>query len=193
MIRDQETMTALLDTVRRFVRDTSGNVTLETAIWIPLMLLVLGATFSFHEAFRQKSLNTKAAFTISDALSRETEPVDDEYLDGMLSLLEYLTTSSGPYSLRVTMVRYDADNGYLVDWSEGRGAMGSMDQATLSSLAEKLPTLLDNEAIIVVETETDYTPTFEVEALQPQKFYNFVFTRPRFAPKLVWQETSPAV
>ena len=85
-------LNAIHTRLRRFVRDTAGNMTLETVIWMPLMILVLGATFSFYEAFRQKSLNTKAAFTIADALSRETDPVDDQYLDGMLELLEFLTT-----------------------------------------------------------------------------------------------------
>ncbi|MBS0125312.1 TadE/TadG family type IV pilus assembly protein [Thetidibacter halocola] len=178
--------------LRRFRRDQSGNVTIETVIWVPLLILILGATFSFYEAFRQKSLNTKAAFTISDALSRETDPIDDEYLDGMLSLLEFLTDSSGPYSMRVTMVRFSDDDGYLIDWTQARGGFDTLDDATLASMEENLPKLLNNESVIVVETQTEYTPTFEVESLQPQNFYNFVFTRPRFAPKLVWKESTPA-
>ena len=186
-------MTKLSNRIRHFLRDQSGNVTIETMIWIPLMVLVLGATFSFHEAFRQKSLNTKAAFTISDALSRETDPIDDEYLDGMLALLEYLTTSSGPYSVRVSMVRFTDSDGYVIDWTESRGALGPLDIIHLSAMTDRLPNLLNNESIIVVETQTEYTPTFEVEALQPQNFYNFVFTRPRFAPKLVWQDAEPTV
>jgi len=178
--------------LRAFAEDTRGNITIETLIWMPLILVVLGATFSFHEAFRQKSLNTKAAFTISDALSRETEPINDAYMDGMLNLLEYLTSSSGPYSIRVTMVRYDVDNGHQIEWSQTRGAFTKMDVITMGALSTELPTMLDNETLIIVETQTDFTPAIEIEALQPQQFYNFVFSRPRFAPRLVWDDGTTA-
>jgi hypothetical protein len=54
-------------------------------------------------------------------------------------------------------------------------------------MADKLPTLLDNERVIVVETQTDYDTPFPInEFVTDDLFYNFVFTRPRFAPQLVW-------
>jgi Flp pilus assembly protein TadG len=94
--------------LRRFAGDTQGNIALETLIWMPFILFLLVATFSLHDAFRYKSMNVKAAYTISDALSRETDPIDSAYLDGMVELLDFLTRPGGASSLRVTLVRYDA-------------------------------------------------------------------------------------
>lgn len=176
--------------LRAFARSEEGSMSIEAIIWIPLILIVLAATFSFHDVFRYKSLNIKAAYTISDALSRETDPIDDAYLDGMVDLLEYLTRSAGPYSLRVTLVNYDGSEGgagYVAEWSQVRGDFIPMTTATLSTLADKLPNLLHNERVILVETQTDYQPPFEIPGLnEVGLFYNFGFTRPRFAPKIVW-------
>ena len=180
--------------LRRFFRDELGNASIEAVIFIPLMLTVLTATFTFHDAFRQKSLNTKAAFTISDALSRETDPIDDAYVDGMVDLLEYLTRSSGPYSLRVTLVRYDANlSKYEALWSQVRGSFEAIDAQAANDWATKLPTLLHNERVIVVETRTDYQLPIPVPGLDTSDmFYNFVFTRPRFAPQLIWENGAGA-
>lgn len=180
--------------LKAFARDTEGNMSLEAVIWLPLILTVLVATFSYHDAFRYKSLNTKAAFTISDALSRETAPIDDQYVDGMVDLLEYLTRSEGPYSLRITLVRYDADAGaYEAVWSQTRGDFAAVESAAADDWSAKLPTMLDNERVIVVETKTDYATPLPMPGLDTSNmFYNFVFTRPRFAPQIVWEDGAGA-
>lgn len=179
--------TTLFRRLRGFARDEKGMISIEFVIWMPLILVVMASTFTLFEAFRQKSLNVKAAYTISDAISRETDPIDPAYLDGMLSVLRYLTDSDGSYGMRVTLVRYDAaDDAYEVAWSQTRGNFAVMDGETLAGFRDKLPALLHNERVIVVETETAHTPVFNIPALQPQSFYNFVFTRPRFAPQVVW-------
>lgn len=178
----------LKNRLKAFAADEQGNVAIETVLFLPLMLTVLAATFSFHDAFRYKSLNVKAAYTISDAISRETDPIDNAYLDGMVELLEYLTRSEGPYSLRVTLVRYNKKkNKYVSEWSKTRGDFNRLKTWQLRSMEERLPTLLHNERVIVVETATDYVPPFEVPGLNEESlFYNYGFTRPRFAPKIVW-------
>ncbi|WP_375260003.1 TadE/TadG family type IV pilus assembly protein [Citreimonas sp.] len=178
---------ALIRRLRAFGRDERGVISIEFVIWMPLILAVMASTFTLFEAFRQKSLNIKAAYTISDAISRETDPIDAAYLDGMLSVLRFLADSDGSYGLRVTLVRYDANSDtHEVGWSQARGEFVTMDDDMLAGLRDRLPALLHNERVIVVETETEHTPVFEIPALQPQSFYNFVFTRPRFAPQIVW-------
>lgn len=173
-----------------FSRDDRGSVAIEAVIWLPLILGVLAATFSLFDAFRYKSLNVKAAYTISDAISRETDPIDNLYLDGMLDLLQYLTRSEGAYSLRLTLVRYHETNGYISEWSKTRGNFDSMGDRDLANIADQLPNMLHNERVIVVETETEYAPPFSVPGLNEARlFYNFGFTRPRFAPKITWRDT----
>jgi len=176
--------------LRAFWNDTRGNIGVETIIWVPLTLTVLASTFSLHDAFRYKSLNTKAAYTISDAISRETDPINNDYLDGMVEVLEYLTRSEGPYSLRVTLVRYNANkNKYVREWSKTRGAFTALRTRDLAQMTEQLPTMLHNERVIVVETETEYVPPLSVPGLNEEGlFYTYGFTRPRFAPKIVWSD-----
>lgn len=185
MIRDM-----IFRRLRRFARDDDGNIALEALIWLPFILFVLAATFSLHDAFRYKSLNVKAAYTISDAISRETDPIDNAYLDGMVELLDFLTRPGGYSSLRVTLVRYnDTDGIYETEWSKTRGNAEALHTSDLEQMRDQLPTMLHNERVIVVETETFYDPPFAIPGLtQDGLFYNYGFTRPRFAPKVVWSD-----
>jgi hypothetical protein len=195
----------LLSRLRRFAGDTQGNVTIETVIWVPLLLSILAAVFTLHDVYRQQALNTKAAYTISDALSRETDPIDGAYIDGMVDLLAFLTRSSSEYSLRVTLVRFDnpptanADGSYTyppqssgtyeVDWSEARGEFTALTDTDLVGMSASLPNMLHNERVIFVETRADYTAPFNILGLNDSDlFYTYGFTRPRFAPKIVWAE-----
>ena len=173
-----------------FARNSEGNMSLEALIFVPFLLVLLTATYSFFDAFRFKSLNTKAAYTISDALSRQTDAVTPEFLDGMVETLKFLTRSENLYSLRVTTVQYDADdNAHIIKWSEGRGKFDGMGSEELHTLVSQLPAMLDNETIIVVETHTTYaTPFVTPGFLSDELFYNFTVARPRFAPQLIWAD-----
>jgi hypothetical protein len=180
--------------LKSFVRDTQGNMTLEVVIFVPFLLTVLASTFSLYDAFRFKSLNTKAAFTIADALSRETNAITPAYLDGMEATLNFLTQSENAYSLRVSTVQYDADSqSFDIKWSQGRGKFSTLQSGELAQMATNLPKLLDNEMIIVVETHTTYQTPFQIDAIVTDElFYNFTFTRPRFAPQLIWADAASA-
>lgn len=181
---------ALRTKLRRFARDTSGQASIELAIFTPLLLSLLAAGYVYFDAYRQKAVNINAAYTISDALSRETDEINPDYMDGLHEMLEFLTHSNDQVGLRVTMVRWNANKDkYRVDWSETRGPLYPLKNRDLNnSLSEQLPTLLHNERVIVVETSTTYEPIFTVPGLDETELYNFAFTRPRFAPQLVWAD-----
>lgn len=180
----------ILTHLRRFAGDTRGNIALESLIWLPFILGLLAATFALHDAFRYKAMNVKAAYTISDAISRETDPIDASYLDGMVELLDFLVRPGGGSSLRVTLVRYNGTtSAYETEWSKTRGSLGALQSAQLAEMHAQLPSMLHNERVIVVETETYYTPPFAIPGLTGEGlFYNYGFTRPRFAPKIVWSD-----
>lgn len=177
-----------------FASNTEGNITLEAVIFVPFLLTLLTATFSYFDAFRFKTLNTKAAYTVSDALSRQTDAVTAEFLDGMVETMKFLTRSENQYSLRVTTVQFDADeNKHLIKWSEGRGKFIGMGESELTTLVNQLPKMLDNETVIVVETHTSYAPPFVTRGfVTDDLFYNFTVARPRFAPQLIWADTLDA-
>ncbi|MGY3437418.1 MULTISPECIES: TadE/TadG family type IV pilus assembly protein [unclassified Marinovum] len=174
--------------LRQFARDTRGNASIEIAIFAPLLMFLLAASYVYYDAYRQKAINTNAAYTISDAFSRQTDAIDDVYMTGMHDLLEFLTHADTETGLRVTVVRWDATDGqYHPDWSESRGPLYPLTERDLNTaLVDNLPTLLNNERVIVVETSSIYEPPYNIPGIASQELYNFAFTRPRFAPKLVW-------
>ena len=173
-----------------FARDTKGTVTVEAVIMLPLLLWAYCALFTFFDAYRQTSMNHKAAFTISDMLSRETSPVTNAYLDSVHSMLGFLTHSAHVRKMRVTVVRYDEDTDeHYVEWSETRGAVAALDDTTVGGWEAKLPVMVDEERLVLVETWTDYSAPFNV-GLDGQTINTFVFTRPRFAPQLLFDASA---
>ncbi len=173
--------------LKRFLSNEDGSVSIEAAIMTPLMMALLAVTFVYNDAFRKKSLNTNAAFTISDAISRETDALDDAYLDGMHTLFDFLTHSADRSGVRFSLVTWDDElNDYRVDWTKARGKFPELDDQSMNLLRNRLPTLLHNERVIVVETRSVLQPILPKLGLDNQVLYNLAFSRPRFAPQVVW-------
>jgi Flp pilus assembly protein TadG len=172
---------------RQFRDEIGGNVTMEAMLALPILFWAYMAMFVFFDAYRAKNTNIKAAYTISDLLSRETVPLDQTYLDGLDDMFAYLTTAKTRGWLRITVIGYnDKTGGYTLDWSRATGkenpvyTVGDLDQ-----LAKKLPLISAGETLIVVETFARYTPSFSV-GLVTLSLDNFVVTTPRFAPTLLF-------
>lgn len=186
-------LTGLLQTsparlLRRFRRETKGSVSVEFVIYLPLMLGMFAAIYTFFDAFRRDSVNLKAAYTISDLISRETAAINDDYLDSMYEMTKLLIRQDSQLGLRVSVIRWDEDdNAYYVDWSEVRGTSDiTWTDGTINTVATKLPTMPDQERVILVETFNEMEPAFEV-GLPTLELDNFVFTRPRFAPLVAFE------
>ncbi len=78
--------------VRQFlVDDDAGSVSVETVIIMPILLWVYVATFVIFDGFRTHNQNVKAAYTIGDMLSRETNAIDNAYLEGLSDVFDFLT------------------------------------------------------------------------------------------------------
>lgn len=90
---------------------------------------MFGAAWVYFDVFRQQAVNQKANYAIGDMISRETEELDDDYIDSAFKLFGLLTKNNvnadqltGFYSadLRISVVSYDADDeSYSVEWSAG--------------------------------------------------------------------------
>jgi hypothetical protein len=174
---------ALRHRLKSFRRGSEGSVSVEFALYAPLLLGTFAAFYTFFDAFRQESMNLKAAYTVSDLISRETTALNNDYIDSMYEMTKLLIRSDSDMSLRVSVVRWDdGDQKYYVDWSAVRG--GAMDQwtdATIANVKDDLPNMPDQERVILVETRNQMIPAFRV-GLPDLDINNFVFTRPRFAP-----------
>lgn len=170
-----------------FMKDGAGSVAVEAVLILPFLLWAFLATFVYFDAFRQSSINLRAAYTIGDMLSRETAAVDSSYVTSLQSLFSFLSKGDSDPAVRVSVAMWDAeDNAYKLDWSAARGGRPSLTEESVNAMRDRLPNLPDNERVIVVETWSTYKPLFNV-GLKQDELYNMVFTSPRFAPQLVWE------
>lgn len=177
----------LRQTLADFRSEERGSIAVEAVIILPMLFWTYLALFSTFHAYRTYAVNQKAAYTIGDMISRETNPLDTTYLDGTRELLMYLTNGApGDTAVRVTIVRYDADTDtYLRDWSQAKGYATAATSEEVADWHDRLPVLPDNERIIVVETYLQYDPPFDT-GLAQREVRNFVFTKPRYAPQVLW-------
>ncbi len=174
----------------RFARDTRGSVTVEFAVMMPLLVWGFMALFVYFDGYRESTINLKAAYTISDIISRETNAIDDDYIDSMQSLFDFLTRSKSESALRVTILSWnETDARYYVDWSVERGMTAEITNDTIMNYQERLPVMADADRLILVETASTYDPVYQV-GMDSKTLKNFIVTRPRFAPLVVWSDNA---
>ena len=175
-----------------FTQDTRGNVTVEFVLAMPMIFWAFMGINVFFDGYRQSSVNLKAAYTISDLLSRETIEINDTYVDSMFSLLQVLTRTNSVVELRISVLSWDESDGvHHVDWSESRSYGDPLNDASVALMTDKLPVMPDNERVILVETRNIFVPIFNV-GMEDKTLENFVFSRPRFAPQLVFDNNPPS-
>ena len=87
----------------RFRREERAAVSTEFVLILPLLLWWYVGSFAFYDAFRDYNVTVKASYTLGDILSRQTE-IDNDYLDGLESLLEFMTAGTGAW-LRVSSIK----------------------------------------------------------------------------------------
>lgn len=184
-------MRTLKARLQHFLSDTSGNITIEFCLAMPILFWSFMASYVFFDGYRQSAVNLKAAYTVSDLISRETEAINDNYIDSMVRLMELMTRTPSDVDLRVSVIRWDAkDDRYYLDWSANRGFQNALTNANISDIEERLPVMPDNERVILVETNNVFVPLFNV-GLDDINLANFVFTRPRFVSQVVWEGDPP--
>lgn len=176
--------------LKSFAQDTRGAVSVEFVLAMPILFWAFMATYVFFDGYRQSAVNLKAAYTIADLISRETQPVTNDYIDSMNELHRLLTRAESATSLRVTVARWDEeDNRFYRDWSAARGGnLLPLTDSDMLGLTDKLPVMPDAERVILVETTNTFVPLFKV-GMASKSLDNFVFTRPRFAPQVVWSDS----
>ncbi|MFK7881358.1 TadE/TadG family type IV pilus assembly protein [Roseobacter sp.] len=169
-----------------FAQREDGNVTLEFVIVCPLMFWTHLAMYTYFDAFREQTINQKAAFTVADLISRQAA-VNAAFIDGSHAAFDTLVRSNSDTSIRVTSVEYDQDEDeYTVLWSQARGDFPTLTSDDLQNGQNYLPVMYDTATVIVVETASEFVPAFNI-GLSPRTFTNFTFTRPRYSPKVEWE------
>lgn len=165
-----------------FARRERGSMPVEGLIASTWLIWWYIASFQFFDAYRQKNINLKAAYTIADMISRvqPTNAIDADYIAGLNTLFDYLTFSRKPTWVRVTSVIWDdIDNRFEVAWSYANGSVGGRTDDTLQSVSNRIPIMPSGDSVIVVETNMAYEPIFNI-GLTAHWYTSFIATRPRF-------------
>lgn len=187
--------TALRAAIKRWRNDEEGSVAVETLMMVPLMVWAFLSTLVYFDAYRTEAVSEKAALTIADMFSRETDYIDNDYMDGASDLLKFLTLHDSDPKLRVTVFRWHAHSAgatghYHRVWSRSRGSgLSNLTTTGVRNLSAKLPVMYDGEYAILVETWTDYETRFNnmfVVALQDFEMQTFTVISPRFDRRLCW-------
>ncbi len=149
--------------IRRFRRDETASIAVETVLMVPLMAWAMLATLTFFDAYRNEGISHKAGLTIADMISREADTIDDAYIDGAQDLLTFLSIDDPNPDLRISVYYWDANQAKYVNvWSEARGTKGALQNSDFSNMSNQLPAAADGERSILVETWIDYDPPWNV-------------------------------
>ncbi len=167
---------------RTFRRREDGSVVVEAVMILPLMFWTVSALFTYWDTYRSINMVQKATYTISDAISREDGAINTTYLNGMRSVMNYLLDPGQTTKMRVTSLTWSqARNRYEVIWScSALNQMSKLSTGDLNatSVKSRLPVMPDGETVVLVQTEVNYSPLFNV-GYGDRKLQQFVVTRPR--------------
>jgi hypothetical protein len=167
--------------LRFFRENAEGSMPTEGVMAFAFLIWWYIASFQFFDAFRQKNVNLKAAYTIADMISRQTNAIDSTYINGLNTVFDYLTFSNHPTWIRVSSVFWDDTNKvYKVAWSQATGTHLPQTNATIQMQAGRIPTMPEGDTVVIVETYMAYEPIFSV-GLEARWYDTFIPTRPRFA------------
>lgn len=181
----QNLLTLMRKPCRAFARNEGGTVVAEAVIVLPLFLWAYIALFAYWDAFRSMNTLQKAAFTVSDMISREQTGIATAYVEGVSDVMEFLIDEDQDARMRITSVTWSDDNDqFEVHWSASPG--NTMTPQTTTSLQDyiaEIPTMSAGDFVVIVEVEVDYRPGFDFY-MTDQTFRQFIVTRPRFLPCL---------
>lgn len=204
-------MRLFLTRLKLFLSETRASLSVEFVIAVPIIIWAYGGMFVFWDAFKSQNINVKAAYTISDLISRAETDITETNVDRMYQVLDYLNYEKHPVRMRISFVHMEDDgagNPELVlpdGASRVRGpapvapfdAMQTepfLPHTNVDALAPFIPIMAIGDSVIVVETQLDYTPLVEmvVYRFPPRILSELVVTRPRLSNGVEFADPSPS-
>jgi Flp pilus assembly protein TadG len=195
-----QVLNRLFDTLRRplarFWRGEEAAIVAEAVIVLPVLLWSYIGLFVYWDSFRSLNTVQKAAYTVSDIISRENPRpgtgITSAYITGMNRVVQYLIDQDQISTMRVTSVSYsDANKRFEVHWSRTTNAITMPPQTTqtLQNYANQIPAMSPGDYVVIVEVKVPYIPAFNT-FMGDQTFSEFIVTRPRFVPCIAMDNIS---
>ncbi|TCP62908.1 hypothetical protein EV663_101168 [Rhodovulum bhavnagarense] len=185
--------------LRHFASSVHGSMSAELVIVLPLLMAWVGMSLVFFDGYYMRVVNQKAAYTLSDLMSREIgTKIGPAYIEGMDDVFEFLTAADdASAAIRVSMVYCedhcaadDPERKLNLDWSHSTSsAHPKLTAADLNSdYLDKIPLAMKADRQIMVETYFDFVPLFNVGLSDTINMETRVITRLRFDSFLEWDD-----
>lgn len=131
--------------LRRFRHSSDGGlVSIELMLVLPIMIWAYLGMMIFFDAYRARTEAQNAALHVADLMSRQSQTMTTDYLEGLNDVFDFLTARTPESRLRVSLVvRTDADEPPVVAWSYGTRGLLPLDQV-LALLSLDLTGTLDD-------------------------------------------------
>jgi hypothetical protein len=179
-------LTLPLQRIADFRNRQDGSVVVEFVMIMPILIWALIATYTYWDVFRSVNKVQKAAYNLSDLITRtKTDTLlDGDDIKGYHKLMNYLIESDTEEAdVRVSSITYNlAADEYRVLWSCAIGdSYTALTTSDLPMLRYKLPELANSDTYIVFEADVAYEPAFEI-GLTTSDIKQFIVTKPRMTP-----------
>lgn len=184
----------LRSALARFLRGNDGMLVTEFVLVLPVFLFLMFGLYAYWDAFRALNTAEKAAYAVSDLISRETRTMTPQQIDGLHDVMEYMMGNDLPVKMRVTSITYSGvRQRYEVIWSRSPdGQRPQLTTTSLQTLVPRLPLVGDGESLILMEALVQFTPSISPAPafnifMDEKEFELFIPTRPRFLSKVCLQ------
>lgn len=180
---------------RKFRSEQSGSMSIEAVFAFPMLLWAATATYTFFDAYKAQNATYRANYTISDMLSRETNSVNANYMNGLFKVFRFMTLADANESwIRVSELQCvsgctDEETRVLeFEWSHGVNGARNLTNADFAFYGNKIPLLAQGDRLVLIETSMNYKPPFanSLVSFPERNLVSHVVTRPRFAPQILW-------
>ncbi|WP_208348445.1 TadE/TadG family type IV pilus assembly protein [Pseudaestuariivita rosea] len=176
-------------TIRSFWKDTSGAITIEAVLAVPLLIWTYLAMIVFWDAYKNELVISKATYTAADVISRHQSDFDQAYLDGLNDVFAWLSYTGEPTGLRVTWVKQEVvdaagNTERVFIRSEASGTLTGY--SGIEDVEPLLPSMGTGERLAIVETEMKFTPIANF-ALPEMDLLNRSIVPMRFVAQVCWE------
>ena len=176
-------MSGFKRSLKAFLHDEQGSITVEFVIWVPWLLFYMVFVTSAFLAMDSRLEAMRASITLTDIVSRVEQPITRDFLDDLDTMMTQLTTSAASGKMmRISSVRLISGN-YVVEWTECYGGIAALNSSNLP--INVMPPMAEFSTVLLVETFVPYNPISEVFGLQPVIWSNRKAVMPRFVPNVL--------
>ena len=179
--------------LNRFRKSDAGTISIELVTIVPLLLVITLGLITFFDAFKAKTTAARTATVLSDMVSRETDAITPDYLNGMHAVMRSMIESDSSPEYRLTAFTWNENmQEYRVRWSRQRGNRTGHNTASLNMLADKLPQLKNQQRAVLLETWVDYEPLTNFGMETNTTFENRLVAAQRFVPQICFMSSLDA-